>query len=217
MKAKRTKAKIRAEQKAIAVPCSEPAQELQILRPDAAGIDCGAQEHYIAVPPERVSAGEATVRRFSAFTEGLDAAVEWLKACRVTTVAMEATGIYWIPLHQKLEAAGIEVYLVNAGHVRHVPGRKSDVQDGQWLRQLHRFGLLNASFRPEDIICRLRSLHRHRDNPGQFQWLGNPTYAESAPADEPPPPPRSERYYRGERIAHYRCDPGRSTRSRAAG
>src|SRR4029077_13404433 len=164
MKAKRTKAKIRAEQKGIAVPCSEPAQELQILRPDAAGIDCGAQEHYIAVPPERVSAGEATVRRFSAFTEGLDAAVEWLKACRVTTVAMEATGIYWIPLHQKLEAAGIEVYLVNAGHVRHVPGRKSDVQDGQWLRQLHRFGLLNASFRPEDIICRLRSLHRHRDN-----------------------------------------------------
>jgi transposase len=77
---------------------------------------------------------------------------------------MESTGVYWIPLYQKLEAAGIEVYLVNARHVRHVPGRKSDVQDGQWLRQLHRFGLLNASFRPQDIICRLRSLHRHRDN-----------------------------------------------------
>jgi transposase len=65
------------------------------------------------------------------------------------------------PIHQKLEEAGIEVYLVNA---RHVPGRKIDVQDSQWLRQLHRFGLLNASFRPDDIICRLRSLHRHRDN-----------------------------------------------------
>jgi transposase len=164
MKAKRSKAKIRAERNSIAVPCKEPAQELQILRPDAAGIDCGAQEHYIAVPPDRVSVGEPTVRRFSAFTEGLDAAVEWLKACRVTTVAMESTGVYWIPLHQKLEAAGIEVYLVNAGHVRHVPGRKTDVQDSQWLRQLHRFGLLNASFRPEDLICRLRSLDRHRDN-----------------------------------------------------
>jgi transposase len=164
MKTKRNKGKIRADRKSISVPCSEPAQELRILRPDAAGIDCGAQEHYVAVPPDRVSAGQPTVRRFSAFTEGLDAVVDWLKDCRVTTVAMESTGVYWIPLHQKLETAGIEIYLVNARHVRHVPGRKTDVQDSQWLRQLHRFGLLNASFRPEDIICRLRSLHRHRDN-----------------------------------------------------
>src|ERR1700737_1944193 len=77
-------------------------------RPNAAGIDCGAQEHYVAVPPDRVSAGEATVRCFSAFTEGLDAAVDWLRDCRVSTVAMESTGVYWIPLHKKLEAAGIE-------------------------------------------------------------------------------------------------------------
>ena len=164
MKTKRSKAKIQAERKSTAVPYSEPAQELQVLRPDAGGIDCGAQEHYVAVPPDRVKAGQPTVRSFSAFTEGLDAAVEWLKACRVSTVAMESTGVYWIPLYQKLEAAGIEVYLVNAGHVRHVPGRKSDVQDPQWLRQLHRCGLLNASFRPEGIICQLRSLNRHRDN-----------------------------------------------------
>ena len=164
MKTKRSKAKIRVGQKGLSVICSEPEQKLEIFRPDAGGIDCGAEEHYIAVPPDRVRAGEPTVRRFSAFTEGLDAAVEWLKECRVTTVAMESTGVYWIPLYQKLEAGGIEVYLVNARHVRHVPGRKSDVQDPQWLRQLHRFGLLNASFRPQDIICRLRSLHRHRDN-----------------------------------------------------
>ena len=122
MKAKRSKAKIRAERNSIAVPCYEPAQELQILRPDAAGIDCGAQEHYIAVPPDRVSAGEPTVRRFSAFTEGLDAAVEWLKACRVTTVAMESTGVYWVPLMQILEVRGLEAYLVNAKHVKNVPG-----------------------------------------------------------------------------------------------
>ena len=164
MKTKRSKAEIRVGQKRLSVICSEPEQKLEILRTDAAGIDCGAQEHYIAVPPDRVRPGEPAVRRFSAFTEGLDAAVDWLKACRISTVAMESTGVYWIPLHQKLEAAGIEVYLVNARHVRHVPGRKTDVQDSQWLRQLHRFGLLNASFRPQDIICRLRSLHRHRDN-----------------------------------------------------
>ena len=164
MKIKRSKAKTDVGQKRLSVICTEPEQKLEILRPDAGGIDCGAQEHYVAVPPDRVRPGEPTVRRFSAFTEGLDAAVDWLKECRVSTVAMESTGVYWIPLYQKLEAAGIEVYLVNARHVRHVPGRKSDVQDGQWLRKLHRFGLLNASFRPQDIICRLRSLHRHRDN-----------------------------------------------------
>ena len=164
MKTKRSKAKIRAGRRGLSVTGSEPEQKLEILKPDAAGIDCGAQEHYIAVPPDRVSAGQPAVRCFSAFTEGLDAAVDWLKQCRVSTVAMESTGVYWIPLHQKLEEAGIEVYLVNARHVRHVPGRKTDVQDSQWLRQLHRFGLLNASFRPDDIICRLRSLHRHRDN-----------------------------------------------------
>jgi transposase len=164
MKAKRSKAKIGVGQNRRSVICSEPEQKLEVLRPDAAGIDCGAEEHYIAVPSDRVRAGEPTVRCFSAFTEGLDAAVDWLKACRISTAAMESTGVYWIPLHQKLEAAGIEVYLVNARHVRHVPGRKTDVQDSQWLRQLHRFGLLNASFRPQDIICRLRSLHRHRDN-----------------------------------------------------
>jgi transposase len=164
MKTKRSKANIRAGRRVLSVTASEPEQKLEILKPDAAGIDCGAQEHYIAVPPDRVSAGQPTVRRFSAFTEGLDAAVDWLKQCRVSTVAMESTGVYWIPLHQKLEEAAIEVYLVNARHVRHVPGRKTDVQDSQWLRQLHRFGLLNASFRPDDIICRLRSLRRHRDN-----------------------------------------------------
>ena len=164
MKTKRSKAKIGVGQKRRSAICSEPEQKLEILRPDAAGIDCGAEEHYVAVPVDRVSAGQPTVRCFSAFTEGLDAAVDWLKECRVTTVAMESTGVYWIPLHQKLEAAGIEVYLVNARHVRCVPGRKTDVKDSQWLRQLHRFGLLNASFRPKDIICQLRSLHRHRDN-----------------------------------------------------
>jgi transposase len=104
------------------------------------------------------------VRSFSAFTQGLDALVEWFKVCGVTTVAMESTGVYWIALYQKLEAAGFEVFLVNARHIRHVPGRKTDVQDCQWIQRLHNFGLLNDSFRPEDMICRLRSFQRHRLN-----------------------------------------------------
>ena len=144
-------------------------EQLEIVNPHAGGIDCGAQEHYVAVPPESVGEGQPFVHRFSAFTEGLDALVEWLKECGVTTVAMESTGVYWIALYQKLEAAGIEVFLVNARHVRHVPGRKSDVKDCQWLQRLHSFGLLSASFRPEDMICRLRSLQRHRLN---MVWAG---------------------------------------------
>src|SRR6201998_2444261 len=140
------------------------AEGMEIVNPHAGGIDCGAQEHYVAVPPQSVEPGEPVVRCFSAFTEGLDALVEWLKACGVRTVAIESTGVYWIALCQKVEAAGIEVYLVNARHVRHVPGRKTDVKDCQWLQRLHSFGLLSASFRPEDMICRLRSLQRHRLN-----------------------------------------------------
>ena len=137
---------------------------MEIVNPHAGGIDCGAEEHYVAVPPQSVEPGQPAVRCFSAFTEGLDASVEWLKACGVTTVAIESTGVYWIALCQKLEAAGIEVFLVNARHVRHVPGRKTDIKDCQWLQRLHSFGLLSASFRPEDGICRLRSLQRHRLN-----------------------------------------------------
>ncbi len=94
----------------------------------------------------------------------LDELVEWLLKCGVKTVAMESTSVYWIPLFQKLEAAGLEVILVNARHVRHVPGRKSDCKDCQWLQRLHSYGLLNGSFRPSDDICCLRSLMRHRDN-----------------------------------------------------
>ena len=167
MKTKCCKAKNQAAKKTDqlrTVSSAEVAEELAILRPDAGGVDCGATFHYASVPPDRVAAGQAAVRCFNAFTEGLDALVDWFKECRITTVAMESTGVYWIALYQKLEAAGIEVYLVNARHVRCVPGRKSDVQDPQWLRQLHRFGLLNASFRPEDLVCRIRSLHRDREN-----------------------------------------------------
>src|ERR1700738_396026 len=135
--------------------------KLTITHPDAAGIDVGAQIHYVAVPEGRA---EVSVRSFGAYSAQLDELVQWLKDCAIKTVAMESTGIYWIALFQKLEEAGFEVLLVDARQAKHVPGRKSDVQDCQWLQQLHSYGLLRAAFRPEDSICRLRTLQRHRKN-----------------------------------------------------
>lgn len=135
-------------------------QALTVINANAAGIDVGAKEHYVAVAPDR---DEQPVRRFSAFTQDLHKLAQWLKQCGVTTVAMESTGVYWIPLYQLLQDYGFTVKLVNARHVRHVPGRKSDVQDCQWLQQLESFGLLTASFRPEGQICVLRSYMRQRE------------------------------------------------------
>jgi transposase len=131
------------------------------IDPNAAGIDIGATEIYIAVPVDR---DPHPVRRFSTFTEDLLAAADWLEHCRVATVAMESTGVYWIPLFQILEARGLTVCLVNARHVKNVPGRKSDVCDCQWLQHLHSAGLLRPSFRPEQQVCAVRSLVRYRDS-----------------------------------------------------
>ena len=135
--------------------------KLPVLRPDAAGIDIGAEEIFVAVPADRDS---QPVRRFPTFTQDLNALADWLTKCEIRTVAMESTGVYWIPLHQILESRGFEVYLVNAQYVRNVPGRKSDVSDCQWIQYLHCVGLLRASFRPPAEICAIRSLWRHRES-----------------------------------------------------
>ncbi len=132
---------------------------LQCIEPHAAGIDVGAREIYVAVPPDR---DPQPVRRFATFTEDLRQMAGWLKQCGITTVAMESTGVYWIPAYEVLEEAGLEVCLVNARHLKHVPGRKSDVSDCQWLQYLHTVGLLRGSFRPASNICALRALSRHR-------------------------------------------------------
>jgi len=134
---------------------------LHCLNPNAAGVDVGATEIYIAVPVDR---DPQPVRHFSTFTEDLHAVATWLKACKIETVAMESTGVYWIPLFQVLEARGFRVVLVNARHVKNVPGRKSDVSDCQWLQYLHTVGLLRGSFRPEQAVCTVRSILRHRDS-----------------------------------------------------
>jgi transposase len=139
---------------------SKTTPSLPVLHPHAAGIDIGAREIYVAVPPGR---DPKPVRVFATFTDDLLALRDWLKACGVTSVAMESTGVYWIPLFQILEAAGLEVCLVNARHCKNLPGRKTDVQDCQWLQYLHSVGLLRGSFRPPETVCAVRSLMRHRD------------------------------------------------------
>lgn len=132
---------------------------LERINPNAAGIDCGASEHYVAVPPDRDS---TPVRSFVTFTADLHRLADWLSQCGVTEVAMEATGVYWIPVFEILEVRGFRVSLVNARHVKNVPGRKSDVADCEWLRDLHMMGLLRGSFRPADDIVALRAYLRHR-------------------------------------------------------
>jgi transposase len=134
---------------------------LPVLQADAAGIDVGAEEVFVAVPADRSA---EPVRSFGTFTRDLHELANWLQSCRVRTVAMESTGVYWIPVFQILETRGFEVFLVNAQHVKNVPGRKSDVSDCQWIQYLHSVGLLRASFRPPDQICVIRSLWRHRES-----------------------------------------------------
>ncbi len=132
---------------------------LERIQPDAAGIDCGATSHYVAVPGDR---DPQPVREFSTFTADLHHLADWLVKCGIKTVAMESTGVYWIPIHEVLEERGLEVVLVNAHDVHNVRGRKSDVKDCQWLQELHSVGLLHASFRPAGEIVALRSYVRHR-------------------------------------------------------
>lgn len=134
---------------------------LPVMRPDAAGIDIGATEIFVAVPADRAN---ENVRSFPTFTQDLYALAGWLMECRIRTVAMESTGVYWIPLFQILEERGFEVCLVNARHVKNVPGRRTDVSDCQWLQFLHSVGLLRASYRPEQEVCAVRSLLRHRES-----------------------------------------------------
>lgn len=141
-------------------PKTKSVPQLHTLHPHAAGIDIGAREIYVAVPP---GAAARNIRSFPTFTEDLHALRDWLKECHITTVAMESTGVYWIPLFPILEAAGIEVCLVNARHRKNLPGRKTDVQDCQWLQYLHSVGLLRGSFRPADQVCAVRTILRHRD------------------------------------------------------
>lgn len=138
--------------------CSED-PGLQVVHPRAAGIDIGSREHYVAVGPDRDA---RPVRTFGCFTEDLHALAEWLQACGVRTIALQSTGVYWIPVYDVLEQHGFEVWLVNAQETRNLPGRKSDVQESQWVLKLHTYGLLRRSFRPSAGIRAVRTCWRER-------------------------------------------------------
>jgi len=136
-------------------------KHLEHINRYAAGIDIGSRSHFVAVPE---GTDEKPVREFLTFTGDLETMAEWLISCGITTVAMESTGVYWIPVFEILERRGLEVKLVNARHVKNVPGRKSDVLDCQWLQQLHTYGLLHGAFRPADEVCTLRAYVRQRSS-----------------------------------------------------
>lgn len=138
---------------------SSTTDPLNLLNPYAAGIDIGSRSHYVAVPAEL---DDEPVREFSCFTGDLNRLADWLVRIGIQTVALESTGVYWIPVYEMLEERGLSVLLVNARHVKNVPGRKSDVQDCQWLQQLHTYGLLRGGFRTDEEGIPLRAYLRQR-------------------------------------------------------
>jgi hypothetical protein len=155
---------------------------LPIMKPDAAGIDIGATEIYVAVPADRDA---ETVRCFQTFTQDLYALAAWLQRCEIKTVAMESTGVYWIPLFQILEDRDFEVYLVNARHVKNLPGRRTDVSDCQWLQFLHSVGLLRPSYRPEQEVCGDPFAAEASGESGADGGNPRPARAEGVGPDEP--------------------------------
>jgi transposase len=139
---------------------SRPMRDISPTHPNAAAIDIGAKTHVAAVPPDRDA---DPVRTFGTFTGDLHRMADWFESCGVRTIAMESTGVYWIPAFEVLDQRSFEVVLVNARDAKHVPGRKTDVSDAQWLRQLHEYGLLRASFRPKGELATLRAYLRQRE------------------------------------------------------
>ena len=139
---------------------SRSRRDLSPVHPDAAAIDIGATMHVAAVGPDRDA---DPVQTFQTFTDDLHRLADWLARCGIKTVAMESTGVYWIPAYEVLEQRGFEVVLVNARDAKHVPGRKTDVSDAQWLQRLHEYGLLRGSFRPQAEIAGLRAYLRQRE------------------------------------------------------
>jgi transposase len=140
---------------------TDATEGLPPLNLHAAGIDVGSAEHYVAVPSDRDA---EPIRRFGSFTADLHRMARWLKECGITTVVMQSTGVYWMALYDVLESHGLQVNVANARHTKTLPGRKTDVQESQWLQKLHTFGLLNNSFRPADEIRVLRGYLRQREN-----------------------------------------------------
>jgi transposase len=156
---------------------------LDVMHPDAAGIDVGNSAHYVAVRPDR---DPDSVRRFDCFTAELHRLADWLQHCGVTTVAMQSTGVYWIPLYEILDARGFEVYLVNARHTKNLPGRKSDVQESQWLPETPHLRIAAELVSPTSGDSRRAHVLAPTRRPCARRQHVHPTHAEGAHADEHP-------------------------------
>src|SRR5437773_626845 len=133
---------------------------LTVVHGNAAGVDVGSRSHFVAVPPGR---DQQPIREFGSWTAGLQEMAAWLISCQIETVAVQATGVYWLGLCDVLEQAGLKVCLVNAQGTKNLPGRKTDVQECEWLRKLHTYGLLRDSYRPPEAIREIRALWRLRE------------------------------------------------------
>jgi transposase len=184
--------------------------KMPMMHPNAAAIDVGATMHMAAVRADRAP---EPVRSFGTFTADLHRLVDWFTECGVETVVMESTSVYWIPIFELLDARGFTVFLVNARDAKHVPGRKTDVSDAQWLQRLHSFGLLRASFRPKGQIAELASLRASARASAGVRGLTHPTYAEGLDGDESSAAPRRRRHHRRDRPAYHTRDPCRRARS----
>ena len=202
----------------------KPDDSLALVHAHAAGLDIGSDEIWAAVPAD---CDPQPVRQFGTFTPDLLALADWLQACGIETVAMESTGVYWIPIFEILEARGLDAQVVNARHLKHVPGRKSDWLDCQWIQRLHSWGLLTGSFRPADDICALRAYLRHRANLiehraphilhmqkalQQMSMMAQPSGCAKSAVE-----PGRERYHRRDRSSDPPGDGGGGARSAAVG
>src|ERR1700720_641641 len=184
--------------------------KMPMMHPNAAAIDVGATMHMAAVNADRTI---EPVRSFGTFTTDLHRLGDWFTECGVETVVMESTSVYWIPIFELLDCRGFTVFLVNARDAKHVPGRKTDVSDAQWLQRLHSFGLLRASFRPKGQIAELASLRASARASAGVRGLTHPTYAEGLDGDESSAAPRRRRHHRRDRPAYHTRDPCRRARS----
>ena len=185
---------------------SRGGSKMPMVHPNAAAIDVGATMHMAAVRADRAP---EPIRSFGTFTADLHRLVDWFTECGVETVVMESTSVYWIPIFELLDSRGFTVCLVNARDAKHVPGRKTDVSDAQWLQRLHSFGLLRAGQRADCGAAILRASARASS---RVRGLAHPAYAEGLDGDEPSTPPRCGRHHRCDRPAHHTRDPCRRAR-----
>src|SRR5450631_2492936 len=181
-------------------------RRMPMVHPNAAAIDVGATMHMAAVSAERTP---EPVRSFGTFTTDLHRLVNWFKECGVETVVMESTSVYWIPIFELLDARGFTVFLVNARDAKHVPGRKTDVSDAQWLQRLHSYGLLRASFSAQRPDRRAASIRASARASARICGLTYPAHAEGIDRDESSAPPRHCRHHQRDRSADHPRNPHR--------